>query len=60
MMMKCDLKENLFPEGRYGICGVGGALRVSMQASTMTKKAKPIIDNIIARWRWALKHWKHV
>lgn len=29
----------------------GGSLRASMQASTMTKKAKPIMVNIIARLR---------
>jgi hypothetical protein len=39
------LKGNLFPEGRYEICGVFDA------SVDRDKESKPIIDNIIAKWR---------
>jgi hypothetical protein len=51
-MMKCDAQRQIVSRRQiWHLWGEGGSLRISMQASMITKKANPIVVNVIARWR---------
>jgi hypothetical protein len=45
------LKDNLFLKGRYGISGWGRLFEGFDASVDYDKERKPIIVNIIARWR---------